>query len=403
MVRDPDMVKKLCVKDFEYFVDRRIMFDADTDPMMGNSLLSMTGHKWRDMRATLSPSFTGSKIRQMFELIGDTANDMSDHFRQQCNGSHTVDVEAKDIFSKYTTDVIATSAFGIKVNSFENGANEFYCFGKKIMTFNAWTMVRVTLCQIAPKLMQWTGIQMFDRKSTSYFRALVQEMIEVRSKRNIFRPDMINLMIQLKNGIGGSDTTNEPTTEVTDGFAAGNEIDDGGKVVAKRKWNDTELMAQCFTFFLAGFETSSTVLSFLVYELAKNQEVQEKLYIEIRETNVKLDGKKLTYDIMQKMRYMDQVISEGLRMWPPGANTDRMCAKDYEYDDGTNRFRIEKGMVLSIPIYALHHDPLYFPNPSQFDPDRFSDKNRDTFTTNAYLPFGIGPRNCIGKFGCVYR
>ena len=77
--------------------------------------------------------------------------------------------------------------------------------------------------------------------------------------------------------------------------------------------------------------------------------------------------------------------------------TDRTCVKDYElkFDDKTYKFT--PGMRFWIPIYGLHHDEKYFPNPTKFDPDRFNEDNRDNINMDAYLPFGVGPRNCIGS------
>lgn len=155
---------------------------------------------------------------------------------------------------------------------------------------------------------------------------------------------------------------------------------------------------QCFLFFLAGFDTTSTMLTFLTYELCVNPDIQQKLREEIIETHENLGGKRISYETLQKMKYLDQVVSESLRKWPPVGIIDRLCVKDYlcEYGDGA-KFLIEKGVALWIPIYGLHHDPSYFPKPDQFDPERFSDDNRSDIVPGSYLPFGIGPRNCIGE------
>lgn len=101
-------------------------------------------------------------------------------------------------------------------------------------------------------------------------------------------------------------------------------------------------MAQCFLFFVAGFDTTSITLSFLGYELTTNPDVQQKAYEEIAEMNRQLNGRPIDYDNLQKMHYMDMVISETLRMWPPAGVTDRICVKDYEYNDGTMKFTFKK-------------------------------------------------------------
>lgn len=150
-------------------------------------------------------------------------------------------------------------------------------------------------------------------------------------------------------------------------------------------------------FFLAGFETTATVMTFLAYEVCVNPDVQQKLYEEIVEIESNLNGKRINYETLQKMKYLDQVVSECLRKWTTPL-TDRMCVKEYdcEYGDGAE-FRFEKGVTFWIPIYGIHHDPNYFPEPEKFDPERFSDENKHNIVPGTYMPFGVGPRNCIGK------
>lgn len=153
-----------------------------------------------------------------------------------------------------------------------------------------------------------------------------------------------------------------------------------------------------FLFQVAGLSTSSTVLTFAAYELVANPTVQQKLYDEIVKTDATLNGKRLTYDALQKMTYLDQVISETLRKWSPLSLLDRKCVKNYEFqdDDRNLKFTIEAGSILFIPISAIQRDSKHFNDPEKFDPDRFSDANRNKIAIGTYLPFGIGPRNCIG-------
>jgi len=110
-----------------------------------------------------------------------------------------------------------------------------------------------------------------------------------------------------------------------------------------------------------------------------------------------LNGKKLSFEDLLGMKYLDMVVSETLRYWPSLPIIDRACIRDYKYNDGENEFTFEKGMVFWIAIYAVHHDEKNYPNPSKFDPERFSDENKTEIVPGTYLPFGSGPRNCIGS------
>lgn len=345
------------------------------------------------MRATLSPAFTGSKMRQMFDLVSECGEQMAETFRIRAKATGKVDCEMKEIFSKYANDVISSAAFGYKINSFEDPNNEFFLSGKKFLDVSsARTAVRMMLILLLPKVAHFFKVGLFDSKVMDFFRSMVLKNMESREEQGIFRPDMINILMNVKKGNTLSSTNDEQTA--TDGFATVEESSIGSKVV-KRVWSDDELVAQCFLFFIAGFDTVSTLLSFVAYELCVNPDMQQRLYEEVQETHKSVGGKKLTYDAVQKMKYMDMFVSETLRYWPAAPGTDRVCVKDYHYKDGQHKFKVDKDTALSIPIVSLHRDEKYWEDATKFNPDRFSDENKDNITPGTYLPFGVGPRNCI--------
>jgi len=154
-----------------------------------------------------------------------------------------------------------------------------------------------------------------------------------------------------------------------------------------------EIVAQCVIFFIAGYHTTATTLGIATYLLALNQDAQEKVYNEIKEALSLTDGE-LTYEAVQSMKYLDNVISETLRMYSPALRLERTAEADYELGD--TGITIPKGMVIGIPVLAMHRDPKFFPEPEKFDPDRFSTEGREQQIPYSYLPFGAGPRNCVG-------
>lgn len=368
--------------------------------MFGNSLFFLSGSKWRDMRSTLSPAFTGSKIRQMFDLISECGEQMVQGLTKESVSTGCVDYEMKELFGKFVNDVISSTAFGYKIDSFDDPNNEFYLSGKKFAEFgSAKGLFRVMMILMVPKLASLLNISIIDRKVTTFFRNMVLDNIDTRDKQGIFRPDMINILTNVKKGNAHLNSTTDEQRR--DGFASVEESSIGKKAV-KREWSDDEIVAQCFGFFMAAFDTSSIVLSFITYELSVHQDIQQRLYEEIAETQKCLDGKKLNYEVVQSMKYMDQVISETLRYWPPGPGLDRVCVKDYNYDDGECKFTIEKGTTLMVPVYGLHFDNKYWEHPKTFNPDRFSGENKDKIVQGTYAPFGLGPRSCIVN-GFIHR
>ena len=159
-----------------------------------------------------------------------------------------------------------------------------------------------------------------------------------------------------------------------------------------KKLTETELLAQSVVVLLAGYETTATSLSFCTYELALNQDCQQKLYEEVMST---IDSKgEISYESLMRMPYLDAVLSEALRLHSPVTRMSRVAVEDYKLGD--TGVTIYKGQQIDIPIYAIHHDPDYYPNPYQFNPERFMPENRHNITPYTYLPFGAGPRNCIG-------
>lgn len=404
MLRDPEMIKKVTVKDFEHFTNRSPVLPVSDDEhivkdsLFFNSLFSLRGQKWRDMRSTLSPAFTGSRIRQMFELVSDRAISMTEFFHSKANssGNQKLELEMKDSFTRFVSDAIATVAFGIEVDSFRNPENEFYTKGKQtqnVHTFKA--LLTFFIARLVPAMLKVVRLDLVDSGIAQYFKKTILDNMEQRRAKGIKRNDMVNMLMEAQKGALKHEKDGQEAKEV-DGFATVEESN-VGKSTHSRVWTENELVAQCFLFFFAAFDNISSILTFLSYELMVDQDIQKRLYEEIVETETSLGGKPLTYDALQKMKYMDMVVSETLRKWPTATLTDRQNKQDYEFDDGAGiKFVIEKGNTLWIPILGIHHDPKYYPNPERFDPERFSEENRSRITPGTYLPFGAGPRSCIG-------
>lgn len=148
------MIKQITVKDFDHFTDHNSFIPEEVDPLIAKNLLSMKGQKWREMRATLSPAFTSSKMRAMYVLMLECAKDVSNYLVKKSNGQ-MLEIEMKDLFTRYTNDVIATSSFGIKCDSLNEPNNNFYLLGKKITNFEGlWNNIIFLLANIAPSILK---------------------------------------------------------------------------------------------------------------------------------------------------------------------------------------------------------------------------------------------------------
>ncbi len=126
--------------------------------------------------------------------------------------------------------------------------------------------------------------------------------------------------------------------------------------------------------------------------MALHPEIQERLY---KETESAFDENgEINYETLSKLPFLDSVISETLRLYPPLLRLEREAMEDIDLDN--SNVKISKGVIVEIPVYAIHHDSEYYENPFVFNPDRFMPQNRSNIIPYSYIPFGAGPRNCIG-------
>ncbi|KAL0106805.1 hypothetical protein PUN28_015384 [Cardiocondyla obscurior] len=212
------------------------------------------------------------------------------------NGDQTVEV--RELAAKFIIDVIGSCAFGIQINALTDDKSEFHRAAKKLSrpSYKAtlWRMLRTAM----PKLYKLLGVQIVDPSVTKFFTSVVSQMINQRENNGMIRHDFMDLLIELKNkGTLENGTDNSAIFSDEDKQAA-KEIELDENIIA----------AQAFVFFAAGYETSSNTIAFCLYELALNQEIQDKTRREVCDV-IQAQGGKLTYDAVQEMKYLDMVIS----------------------------------------------------------------------------------------------
>ncbi|XP_022836637.1 cytochrome P450 9e2-like, partial [Spodoptera litura] len=211
----------------------------------------------------------------------------------------------KDLTTRYANDVIASCAFGLKVDSHNDKNNTFYALGKETSSFNFRQMMTFFLLINAPALAKLLKLDFLSESSKEAFKKLVLGTMENRELKKIIRPDMIHLLMEAKKGKLTHDEIK--SNDLAAGFATVEESAVGQKEI-NRVWTDEDLVAQAVLFFIAGFETVSSGMSFLLYELAMNPDVQDRLAQEIKENDAK-NGGKFDFNSIQNMVYMDMVVS----------------------------------------------------------------------------------------------
>lgn len=196
----------------------------------------ITGQKWRHMRSTLSPAFTSSKMKAMFVLITECADEFTDCIMKTSKKNENIVLEMKDLFTRYASDVVGTCAFGIKCDSLGDRNNEFFTMGQKATDFSGIRGLKFVGYAVSPFLMKLFKIKLFAQDVSDFFRTLVKTTIETREKLGIVRPDMLNLLMEARKGKLSYEDT-EKNNEDTAGFATVEESDIGKSVDVKFESN----------------------------------------------------------------------------------------------------------------------------------------------------------------------
>lgn len=148
IIRDVELVKKITIEHFDHFQDHNTSFFPKDDDIFSKNLFSMKGSAWREMRATLNPAFSSGKMSDMFGLMDQCAKRFVDHFVKM--DQNLIEVEMRDVVTKYTNDVIASTCFGMEYDSLANPENEFYKMGSDLIALNDGIFLKLFVISTAP-------------------------------------------------------------------------------------------------------------------------------------------------------------------------------------------------------------------------------------------------------------
>jgi cytochrome P450 family 6 len=276
IVTDLDVVRDVLIRDFDVFHNRGLYSNARDDPI-GAHLVTLEDQEWKNMRAKMTPTFTSGKMRMMLSTIVEISSRMIDYLNAEISDKELI-IEAKDCMAKITTDVIGNVAFGLEINSIKDNDSQFCKMGRKIFGGNNFQLKALFLTSFRD-LGRKLRIKLFPNELSSFFLTTIRDTVDYRIKNKIERNDFMNLLLKMH--------TSESESGSTLTF--------------------NELAAQCFVFFIAGFDPSSILSSSLLYNLALHQDVQEKLRNEIKSV-MKKHNDEITYEGMKEMIYLQAVI-----------------------------------------------------------------------------------------------
>ncbi|XP_030376424.1 cytochrome P450 6a2-like [Scaptodrosophila lebanonensis] len=369
LLLDLELVKQVLIKDFGNFAHRGNYYNEVDDPISAH-LFNLDGPGWKEMRTKLTPTFTSLKMHQMLPTVVEIGERFVAVIQRDVDASLAISapetpIEMKDLLARFTTDVIGSCAFGLDCNSLANPNVEFRVFGRRVFTERRHGRLAFAFLQSFPKLARHLHIKLARDDVSDFYMRVVRETLEYRDQHKVQRNDFLNLLMELRKESGGGLTFNQ-------------------------------IAAQAFVFFLAGFETSSSTMGFALYLLAMHPETQKRAREEVQRVWAKYG--EFSYEAYKEFKYIQQVIYETMRMYSIAPILARKAINDYEVS-GTSHI-IEAGTTVIIPVDAIHYDPDIYPEPERFDPDRFAPEAVEQRHPMSWLPFGAGPRNCIGlRFG----
>ncbi|XP_014487198.1 PREDICTED: cytochrome P450 9e2-like [Dinoponera quadriceps] len=367
MVREPELVKTVMQTSFTHFHDNTFKINPDLDPLLANNPFFTYGEKWVTGRKRLAYAFSSMRLKILLESVKQVCGELENYLDKKLNKVEKVEIELKDLFAKYTAQVVANAGFSANGFCFDDKKEHesFYEMSKAFLEPSAMNNMMFNIVFLMPWLGKVLRLNFLPKKLDRFFRKLVTDVMKQRRTSGMQRNDFLQLMTELER------------TE-DDKF-------------------DLEILASyALSFFVDGYETSSSALSFIGFHLAVYPEVQKKLRKEVMNVLSKYNGI-VTYDALKEMTYMDQVISESQRIVPVGGFLSKDCTEAFELkgSDGVV-CSVEPGTTIIIPLHGLQEDSCYWENPHVFDPDRFSPDRKHSIERFAFLPFGEGPRMCIG-------
>ncbi|XP_020572675.1 cytochrome P450 734A6-like [Phalaenopsis equestris] len=373
-VADPELIR-------EIFISRADFFDRyESHPLIrqleGEGLVSLRGEKWAHHRKVLNPTFHMDNLKLLIPTIGKTVVEMLEKWAAMSlsTSSGDVEIEVSDWFQGVTEDAITSTAFG---RSFEDG-NAIFRLQAKQMAFasEAYNMVLIPGYRFLPtkkntsswkldKEIRRNLVQLIGKRKED---AAADEERKAEGAATVSAKDLLGLMINASSG-GRPRIGPPPAISVRD------------------------IVEECKTFFFAGKQTTSNLLTWTTVLLAMHPEWQDRPRHEVLQICGSHDLP--TRDQLSRLKTLGMILNETMRLYPPAVATIRRAKADVQL----GVYKIPQGTELLIPIMAVHHDAgLWGADAAQFNPARFADGvARAARHSTAFIPFGLGARMCIGQ------
>ncbi len=349
-VTDPAMIEQVLLSEVEHYrktaMERRVF-----EGTLGDGILTSQDASWRWQRRTAAPLFRPADLAALVPAMSREAETQLQHWRQSSAGrTQAID---KDM-SEMTFRVISQTMFA---GSADADIQAFQIAGDRSLRWVTWELAATILG--LPKWVWHPG--KWPRASAAReLRGVVGNLLDRRTK----------------TGIVGD-------TDLLARLALAQDPETG------RPMEREQLIDNLLTFLAAGHETTAKALTWTLYLLARAPDWQERIRSEVAEV---VGTASITQGHLEKLAVTRQVLKEAMRLYPPAPVMNRTAAADLTLGGHA----IKKGTLIVIPIYAIHRHRKLWADPDTFDPARFTPDREKTYARAQYMPFGFGPRLCIG-------
>lgn len=356
MVNDPALVRRVLVEESERFPKSKLLSDA-LRPLLGESIFTTNGARWRRQREMMNPAFGQTKLDIVFPAMLAASQDMVKRLQQAAHNGFEQDIEIE--MTHVTADIIFRTIFseplgGDDAHQIFDAFARFQALAPKIMLPSLYGV----------RWLVWPWSVWRSRKAASEIRHLLERLIQPRHQAYLAGTDVGKDDILKALMVARDDRTGEP-------------------------FSFEELVDQVAMLILAGHETSASALTWAAYLLANDTDVQERVYAETM--NVMGLNKPKQRD-MKDLILTRNVFRETLRLFPPVGFMARQAIQNCPMRDKV----VPEGASVMIAPWLIHRHRDRWDNPDAFDPDRFDRPESRESIRNAYLPFSMGPRVCIG-------
>ncbi|AWN36172.1 cytochrome P450 [Methylobacterium radiodurans] len=349
-VCDPAHIRSLMVDQAASLARETFMMRALV-PALGSGILTADGPHWRAQRRTAAPMFRPDRVQGFVPAMARAAQATRRRWEAGSPAGTVRDISAEMMRTTFDV-IIATMISGDDQLAVEP-------FGRAVETYLGQTSWKVALSMLdAPDWVPHPGARAGARAAT-YLRGEVSRTIARRRARGEPGDDLLGLLLQAR----------DPETD--------------------QPLGDTSLVDNLLTFVAAGHETTALVLAWTLRILAEHPEIERRVIEEASGLGVDPAADPAA---VERLTYTRQVLLEVMRLYPPAPLIVRRAAADLRFGDIT----VPAGESVHVPVYALHRHRLLWDTPDVFDPDRFAPERAAGRDRYAYLPFGAGPRICIG-------